>query len=99
MARPLRLRSRCDGGWECVRQTWWARDASCGRDLGLDEDGSSDSMTVVSSRDVRGSLQMSHTSDPDGSSAEDSVCPGDDSSCRDELSLVLLTDLDMTILR
>ena len=29
--RPARLRSRWDGGWECVRQTWWAREASWGR--------------------------------------------------------------------
>lgn len=31
--RPLRVRSRCDGGWECVRQTWCAREDSWGRGL------------------------------------------------------------------
>ena len=27
---PTCVRSRCDGGWEWARQTWWASEASCG---------------------------------------------------------------------
>lgn len=28
------MRSRCEGGWECVKHTWCAREASWGRGLG-----------------------------------------------------------------
>lgn len=31
--KPTWVRSRCDGGCECVRQTWWASEASCGRSI------------------------------------------------------------------
>lgn len=74
-----------EGGWECVRQTWWASVTSWGLDGKTDRDGI-------------GSAQMSQIVGDDESSEEDSLLRGTFAS-ESVISGSALLDLGRTRLR